>query len=128
MKLPILLLSAMILSACTFGGFKPPIGYGHWKLLHFPLGKTAMEVIDKRIEDMRECGIDITTGEHLSIKQGLCMEEKGYYHTKGPVCAEWGFTEADPMYQFCREWRAKRGLPDPVAPWDKQKNPPVQNK
>ncbi len=118
MRLLILLLPALLLSACfSFGGFRPARETAYWTSHKgtFP-NLTYEEYIKKKRDDMYACGIDPYVGSHTSIKQGLCMEAKGWYYTDGPVCTEWGYTEADPMYKFCREWRAKRGLPEPTRP------------
>ncbi len=67
------------------------------------------EFIEKKDKDMRDCGIDPFDGYHKSVKEGLCMETKGWYWTRGPVCEDW-YNIDDPL---CEEWRRKTGRPKP---------------
>lgn len=102
------------LTACSFGGFKPPVEKYGWRFdgaigVRPSHPEYFNRYLDKREKDMRACGLDPFVGYHISTKQGLCMEAKGWYYTAGPVCEE--FDSVDNA--LCVEWRKKRNLPYP---------------
>ncbi len=106
MRIMIIFITVLVLEACSFSGFKPPKQDAHW---------TSDEYIqyrdywDRRNTDMRACGIDPYNGYHTSVKEGLCMEAKGWYWTRGCVCEDW-YNINDPL---CAKWRVKTGRPKP---------------
>ncbi len=64
---------------------------------------------------MRDCGINPVDGYHKTVKQGLCMEAKGWYYTRGPVCEDTAYiTDEEINGPLCEEWRRKTGRPNPL--------------
>ena len=117
-KLTILILACIIMISCSFRGFKPPPDVSaYWKLNKaYDNTKNLSEYIEKMERDFRQgCNLDPTGGSwngenqnvHSELDGYLCLEEKGWYYTKGPVClVKWRFFD-DPK---CVEWRKQRGL------------------
>ncbi len=104
MKYLTIILTALTLTACSMSGFKPPNNSkSYWTLPGNNL--ELMEYTKKRSKEMRECGIDPFVGSTTSIKESLCMEEKGWRDTAGWTCEQKIFRD-DPI---CVEWRHKRG-------------------
>ena len=107
-RISIILLSTILFS-CSFSGFKPPATVDSWdfpgseKYLMQSNPNGLYEYFDKKEKDMRACGIDPVVGDSNSAKSGLCMESKGWYEKKGPVCEDPMFYD-DPL---CVKWRAK---------------------
>ena len=110
MKYLSLLFTLCLLQGCiNVASFQPPLPTDSWYLSnvaeHFDLTTTEGMIAysKKEAKDMRACGIDPVIGESLSAKSGLCMESKGWYEKKGPVCEDSMFYN-DPL---CVKWRAK---------------------
>ncbi len=81
------------------------------------------DYIVKQEKDFKACGIDPVGGifigshenPHLHTEAAgyLCIEEKGWYNTKGPTClVEWLYFK-DPE---CVAWRQARGLSNAPKP------------
>ena len=112
MKYLSLLLSSLLLQGCiNVASFQPPKPVDSWSLHNeeklFPSGApdNLIKYVKRRDKDMWDCGIDPVIGDSTSAKASLCMESKGWYEKKGPVC------EKDPMFYddpLCVKWRAKR--------------------
>ena len=111
MRYFLVFISSLLIIGCSFGGFKPPPPRDSWSLHNgqslFPSSDpdSLLKYVDRREKDMRACGIDPVIGDSTSAKVSLCMESKGWYEKKGPVC------EKDPMFYddpLCVKWRAKR--------------------
>ncbi len=103
-------ISCFTLLNCGTAGFEPAKPYDSWHLHNaskiFPSSDpdSLIKYVDRREKDMRACGIDPVVGDSLNAKSGLCMESKGWYEKKGPVC------EKDPIFYddpLCIKWRAK---------------------
>ncbi|WP_231731421.1 hypothetical protein, partial [Lampropedia cohaerens] len=67
--------------------------------------------VRKQLRDFRECGIDPIGGLRVSSEYDttegyLCIESKGWYNSKGPICTQNFFFDDPP----CVEWRKERGL------------------
>ena len=121
-KLTILILASMTIMSCSFRGFKPaPDASAHWRLHKWanPYDTNTNEgfnaYADKQLQDFRDCNIDPYGGGFVKMNYNtnsevegyLCIERKGWYYTKGPVClVKWRFFD-DPK---CVEWRKQRGL------------------
>ncbi len=114
MKNILLFIIVANLLACSFGGFKPPRETEHWDIKVWPKGYTLEEYIEQKNKDMRACGIDPVAGYHTSVEQGLCMENRGWYYTKGPVCEDIEVISDEAINgPLCSAWRAKTGRPKP---------------
>ena len=102
------LLMITLLFGCTFdgGGFRPPPKYYSWKTKKISIVKNMMTYLEIREQDMRDCGIDPVSGESVKAKSNLCMESKGWYSNKSPVCED---KVMDSVYSdpLCIQWRAK---------------------
>ena len=102
MKNIILMISLSLLTACSFSGFQPPRNTSYWTLPGLEnMGFEGTEYIDKKFKEMRECGIDPFMGYHKNLKEGLCMEKKGWVYTQGPMC-EYEYYKDDPA---CDDWK-----------------------
>lgn len=115
MKIKIILplvLSCFLLSACSFGGFKPPIQADVWYMNHHNFGGDLNAYLDKEKKDMKACGMDFVIGESDNAKVNLCLENKGYHLKGGPVC-ESKFHWDD---SICIDWRRKHSKPN-AQPW-----------
>ncbi|MGY6771811.1 hypothetical protein [Gallibacterium sp. ZY190522] len=115
-KIITIILTSSVLLSCEMGGFKPPKQHHSWapgKQFYSPDRKEKFDFISQREKDMRACGMDPVLGESMKTKVNLCMEQKGWYLEKGPVCEE-RIAWYDPL---CIEWRAKHSKPD-AKPWD----------
>ena len=101
-QLLISLCFSFTLIACSFDGFRPPRNYYSW--LHD--GYSARDFLSSRRQDMIDCGMDWVDGESGSAKVNLCMESKGWYSNKSPVCED---KVMDSVYSdpLCIQWRAK---------------------
>ncbi len=116
-KLLVIIFSAVFLLSCSMGGFKPPKVYYLWRFNHAHLANQntnmpILDILDRRENDMRACGMDPVRGESGSAKINLCLEQKGWYLDGGPVCENklmWNEPE-------CIKWRAKYSKPD-AKPW-----------
>ena len=120
-------IAAMVIAACSFRGFKPaPDSSAGWKLnKYYDDTKSLYEYVVKRDNDFRACGLDPVSGgftgsrEHpeLSSVAGgyLCLENIGWYNSKGPTClVEWLFFKTPE----CVAWREARGLSNAPKPAD----------
>ena len=116
-KIEILILASMVIISCSFNGFKPvPDATAYWRLNKaYDNTRDLNEYADKQLQDFRECNIDPVGGTFVKFNYNtnsevegyLCIERKGWYYTKGPVClVKWRFFD-DPK---CVEWRKQRGL------------------
>ena len=116
-KLTILILACIIMISCSFRGFKPaPDASAGWMLNKaYDNTRDLNEYADKQLKDFRDCNIDPYGGGFVKMNYNtnsevegyLCIESKGWYYTKGPVClVKWRFFD-DPK---CVEWRKQRGL------------------
>ena len=103
--------------SCSFRGFKPaPDASAGWMLNKaYDNTRDLNEYADKQLQDFRDCNIDPYGGGFVKMNYNtnsevevyLCIESKGWYYTKGPVClVKWRFFD-DPK---CVEWRKQRGL------------------
>ena len=103
--------------SCSFRGFKPaPDARAGWMLNKaYDNTRDLNEYADKQLQDFRDCNIDPVGGTFVKFNYNtnsevegyLCIERKGWYYTKGPVClVKWRFFD-DPK---CVEWRKQRGL------------------
>ncbi len=109
MKYLSLLLSSLLLQSCiNIASFQPPLPRDSWDFpgseKYFSSSEGMLKFYQKRSKDMWDCGIDPVMGDSISAKASLCMESKGWYEKKGPVC------EKDPMFYddpLCIKWRAK---------------------
>ena len=128
-KLTILILASMTIISCSFRGFKPaPDASAHWRLHKWanPYDTNTNEgfnaYADKQLKDFRDCGIDPYGGSYSKVEEEnvyseaggyLCIERKGWYYTKGPICiVNWRFFD-EPE---CIEWRKQRGLMNAPRP------------
>lgn len=112
MKQIITILIAVALTACSMRGFEPPRESSHWTLpsrgeRHYAtddeLRKGVLEYIMLEHKAMLECGIDPNVGSTTSVKESLCMEEKGWRNTDGWTCEQDMFKN-DPL---CDDWRSQ---------------------
>ena len=103
--------------SCSFRGFKPaPDARAGWMLNKaYDNTRDLNEYADKQLQDFRDCNIDPVGGTFVKFNYNtnsevegyLCIERKGWYYTKGPVClVKWRFFD-DPK---CVESRKQRGL------------------
>ena len=111
MKYLSVFISSLLLSGClSVGGFQPPKPVDSWRLhnltQYFDLTtkEGMIKYYKRKGQDMRACGIDPVFGDSLYAESSLCMESKGWYEKKGPVCETERFYN-DPL---CVKWRAKR--------------------
>ena len=110
MKYLMLFLSILVITGCSFSGFHPPPPVDSWRFpgaekYFAPDNENGMfEYFDKQEKDMRACGIDPVMGDSLYAESSLCMEKKGWYEKKGPVCGAGSRFYDDPL---CVKWRAK---------------------
>ena len=127
-KLTALILASMIIISCSFRGFKPaPDASAHWRLHKWanPYDTNTNEgfnaYADKQLKDFRDCNIDPYGGGFVKMNYNtnseaegyLCIESKGWYYTKGPVClVKWRFFD-EPE---CIAWRQERGLTNAPRP------------
>ena len=122
-KLTILILACIIMISCSFRGFKPaPDASAGWMLNKaYDNTRDLNEYADKQLQDFRDCNIDPVGGifvkfnynTNSEVEGYLCIERKGWYYTKGPVClVKWRFFD-DPK---CVEWRKQRGLMNAPRP------------
>ena len=116
-KLTILIWACIIMISCSFRGFKPaPDASAGWMLNKaYDNTRDLNEYADKQLQDFRDFNIDPYGGGFVKMNYNtnsevegyLCIESKGWYYTKGPVClVKWRFFD-DPK---CVEWRKQRGL------------------
>ena len=109
--------------SCSFRGFKPaPDASAGWMLNKaYDNTRDLNEYADKQLQDFRDCNIDPVGGTFVKFNYNtnsevegyLCIERKGWYYTKGPVClVKWRFFD-DPK---CVEWRKQRGLMNAPRP------------
>lgn len=109
-----LIFNCVLISACSFGGVKPPIKADVW----YSNDKGSNDLaafkayVKKRRNDRKECGMDVVVGESDNAKVNLCFENKGYHLEGGPVC-ESKFHWNDPI---CIDWRRKHSKPN-AQPW-----------
>ncbi len=108
MKYLSVFISSLLLSGClSVGGFQPPKPVDSWDFpgssKYFSSADEMLKFYQKRSKDMRACGIDPVFGDSLYAESSLCMESKGWYEKKGPVCETERFYN-DPL---CVKWRAK---------------------
>ena len=122
-KLTILILASMTIMSCSFRGFKPaPDASAGWMLNKaYDNTRDLNEYADKQLKDFRDCNIDPVGGTFVKFNYNtnseaegyLCIERKGWYYTKGPVClVKWRFFD-EPE---CIEWREQRGLMNAPRP------------
>ena len=110
--------------SCSFRGFKPaPDASAGWVLNKaYDNTRDLNEYADKQLQDFRDCGIDPYGGSYSKVEEEnvyseaggyLCIERKGWYYTKGPICiVNWRFFD-EPE---CIEWRKQRGLMNTPRP------------
>ena len=121
-----LLLAGTMMAACSFRGFKPaPDASASWRLNEFydKTGDDLYAYVVKRDEDFQACGIDPVGGNFVGSRENphlhtrgagyLCIEEKGWYNTKGPICLKHWLYFKDPE---CVAWRQARGLSNAPKP------------
>ena len=122
-KLTILILACIIMISCSFRGFKPaPDASAGWMLNKaYDNTRDLNEYADKQLQDFRDCNIDPVGGTFVKFNYNtnsevegyLCIERKGWYYTKGPICiVNWRFFD-EPE---CIEWRKQRGLMNTPRP------------
>ena len=127
-KLTILILASMTIMSCSFRGFKPaPDASAHWRLHKWanPYDTNTNEgfnaYADKQLQDFRDCNIDPYGGGFVKMNYNtnseaegyLCIENKGWYNTRGATClAEWMYFDKPE----CIEWRKQRGLMNAPRP------------
>ena len=118
-------IAAMVITACSFRGFKPaPDSSAGWKLnKYYDDTKSLYEYVVKQHNDFWACGIDPVSGSYRGTKEHpevhstaggyLCLENIGWYNVAGPTClVEWlYFTEPE-----CVAWRQARGLSNAPKP------------
>ena len=131
-KMICLSIAAMVIAACSFRGFKPaPDASAGWLLHKWANPYDTMtdegfyNYVVKQHNDFWACGLDPVSGgftgsrEHpeLSSVAGgyLCLENIGWYNSKGPTClVEWLFFKTPE----CVAWREARGLSNAPKPAD----------
>ena len=123
-KLTALILASITIISCSFRGFKPaPDASAGWMLNKaYYNTRDLNEYADKQLQDFRDCGIDPYGGSYSKVEEEnvyseaggyLCIERKGWYYTKGPICiVNWRFFD-EPE---CIEWRKQRGLMNAPRP------------
>lgn len=118
MRLLLIGILFILLSGCSFGGFKPAPTHDHWRLHNskvlFPNSdpERTYKYLDRREKDMKGCGMDFVIGESDDPDVNLCMESKGWYLKGGPICEEktmWNRPS-------CIRWRKKHSKSN-IQPW-----------
>ena len=111
MKQMIIIFMAIALTACSFSGFEPPRESSQW--IYPGRGDKVNATTEEFLEYVRfvhkamlECGIDPNVGSTTSVKESLCMEEKGWRDTDGWTCEQDMFKN-DPL---CDDWRSKHNI------------------
>lgn len=99
---------AIALTACSFSGFEPPRESSQW--VYPGRGDNVNATTEEFLEyvrfvhkAMRECGIDPNVGSTTSVKESLCMEEKGWRNTAGWTCEREIYKDDS----LCDDWRSK---------------------